>query len=332
MRTPDGLRPVRDDDAGALIALIQAAYAEHLGCVLDLPGVDADLAAPATTAARRGGRWWVVERDGRLVATVGTGPLDDDGSLELKRLYVDRAERREGLATALVGWVEAHAGGLGAREVQLWSDTRFAAAHRLYTTRGYGATGEERDLHDPSHTTEWRFVRNVARVPPRRVVTWDGPDGHDTCYLTDLPDGALLAGGVGEVTYRVEVDAAWRTRTTEVTDATGRRRLRTDGEGRWWRDGEDAPELTGCVDVDIEATPATNTLPIRRAADGVDVGDTVEVRAAWVRVPGPDVVASQQRYRRTAPGAWWYGGSGGWPLTVDGDGLVEAYGDLWTRV
>jgi hypothetical protein len=49
------LRPVEDGDRDALIALIGAAYDEHPGCVLDLPGVDADLCAPATTAAARGG-------------------------------------------------------------------------------------------------------------------------------------------------------------------------------------------------------------------------------------------------------------------------------------
>lgn len=331
MRPPTGLRTARDDDADGLIALVAAAYAEHPGCVLDLPGVDADLEDPATTAARRGGRWWVVERDGRIVATVGSGPLEDDGSLELKRLYVDRDVRRQGLASGLVRWVEAHAAGLGATTVQLWSDTRFEEAHRLYTRLGYQASGEERDLHDPSHTTEWRFVRDVTPAWPRRTVTWDGPDGHDTCHLTDLPDGAVLAGTVGDVAYRVEIDAAWRTRVAEVTDATGRRRLHADGEGRWWRGGREAPELAGCVDVDIEVTPATNTLPIRRVGGDLGVGDAVEVTAAWMRVPGPDIVALRQRYLRTAPDAWSYGGADGWSLTVDDDGLVVVYGDLWSR-
>lgn len=79
------LRAARDEDADSLIALVGAAYAEHDGCVLDLPGVDADLTAPASTAAARGGRWWVLERQGVIVGSVGAGAVDEHGVLELKR-------------------------------------------------------------------------------------------------------------------------------------------------------------------------------------------------------------------------------------------------------
>jgi GNAT superfamily N-acetyltransferase len=155
-------RPVRDDDAPALISLVAAAYAEHPGCVLDLPGVDADLERPATTARRRGGPWWVaVAEDGAVVASVGAG-APADGRLELKRLYVAAAHRRRGLGRALVDVVETHARRLGAAEVELWSDTRFTDAHALYARLGYVRTGEERELHDPSDTTEYRFVRSLS--------------------------------------------------------------------------------------------------------------------------------------------------------------------------
>jgi putative acetyltransferase len=160
-----GLRAVQDADADALIRLIGAAYAEYPGCVLDLPGVDADLCAPATEATRRGGPWWVVEHQGRIVGSVGAGRLRADGHVELKRLYLDAAVRGQGLATALVDLVLRHAAALGARHVDLWSDTRFAPAHQRYEQLGFRPTGEERDLDDPSHTTEYRFVRDLANDP-----------------------------------------------------------------------------------------------------------------------------------------------------------------------
>ncbi|MBS3942064.1 MAG: GNAT family N-acetyltransferase, partial [Actinobacteria bacterium] len=116
------LRPVRDDDGPRLVALIGAAYAEYPGCVLDLPDLDADLPVPETTAARRGGRWWVIEDADRIVASVGTG-APDDGAVELKRLYVAASHRRRGLAAALVERVEAQAAGIGCGTVVLWSDT-----------------------------------------------------------------------------------------------------------------------------------------------------------------------------------------------------------------
>lgn len=157
----EGLRPVDDGDRDGLIRLIGSVFAEYPGCVLDLDGLDHDLLAPGTEARERGSPWWVVVRSGRIVATVGAGPLRDDGTVELKRLYVDAGHRREGLATALVSLVEQHARQLGARAVDLWSDTRFEDAHRLYTRLGYRDTGERRHLEDPSDTTERHFVRRL---------------------------------------------------------------------------------------------------------------------------------------------------------------------------
>lgn len=160
MRPDLTLREVRDEDADALIALVGQAYAEHPGCVLDLPGVDADLCAPATTAAARGGPWWVLVHDDEVVGSVGAGaPID--AMIELKRLYLDAAWRGQGLASALVRHIESHAGQVGARRIELWSDTRFAAAHHRYHQLGYTPTGETRDLDDPSNTTEYRFVKNL---------------------------------------------------------------------------------------------------------------------------------------------------------------------------
>jgi GNAT superfamily N-acetyltransferase len=157
----DGLRPITDADAAGVIELVASAYAEHPGCVLDLGGVDHDLCAPGTEAARRAGPWWVVERDARVVASVGAGALRPDGLVELKRLYLAPHVRGQGLASALVRLVERHAATVGAHSVELWSDTRFRDAHRRYERLGYERTGEQRDLDDPSHTTEYRFVRRL---------------------------------------------------------------------------------------------------------------------------------------------------------------------------
>lgn len=154
-------RQAVDADADGLIALVGAAYAEYPGCVLDLPGIDADLLCPATAAEAAGGRWWVVEGAGGIVATIGAGPRDEQGDVELKRLYVAAAHRRRGLAASLVARVEEHAADLSARRVVLWSDTRFADAHRLYQRLGFVDTGRRRDLHDPSRTTEINFARRL---------------------------------------------------------------------------------------------------------------------------------------------------------------------------
>jgi putative acetyltransferase len=322
------LRAITDADAEAVTSLVGRAYAEHDGCVLDLPGVDADLLEPASAAARRGGRWWVVEDDGRVVASVGTGPRHDDGLMELKRLYVAASHRRRGWARSLVARVEAHAAGHGVRAVELWSDTRFADAHALYAELGYVRTGDTRRLHDPSDTTEYRFTRALPPRPPAPRSTWTGPFGLDTCHLVELPDGWLLHGQVGRISYRVEVDDAWRTRGAEVVDPSGTRRLTSDGDGRWWREGSPATGLSGCLDVAVEATPATAILPIRRAGRSPIAAD-----AAWFRVPGPGIEPRSQHYAQLADDRWTCRteGSEG-ELTLDPDGLPSSYGDRWRRV
>lgn len=180
MPTIDGLpvRPLGDHDSDQVIALVERAYAEYPGCVLDLPGVDADLPRLAEHLAARGGQGWVVTDGGEVVACVGVTPATRDGApvAHLHRLYVAATHRRRGLGHALVRMVEEHAShAYGAAAVELWSDTRFTDAHRLYARCGYTATGQTRQLDDPSHTTEYRFVRHLPTSPRGEVTSATPP-------------------------------------------------------------------------------------------------------------------------------------------------------------
>lgn len=159
---PGELRAVRDGDAADLTTLIGSCYAEYEGCVLDPAGIDAWMAAPATAYAAKDGELWVLEGAGGtgLVACVGWGPAAADG-VELKNLYVGAPARRQGLGARFVGLVEDVARARGSAAVELWSDTRFADAHRLYQRLGYLRTGAERELHDPSETVEYEFVNRL---------------------------------------------------------------------------------------------------------------------------------------------------------------------------
>jgi hypothetical protein len=110
--------------------------------------------------------------------------------------------------------------------------------------------------------------------------------------------GAVEQGEIWYVGYRIEVDAAWRTRRAEVTaqSAAGRRTTvleREDGD-RWTVDGSRAPELDGCVDVDLESSAVTNTLPIHRL--DFPVGEVVPCPAAYVRAD-LTVARLEQTYR-----------------------------------
>jgi putative acetyltransferase len=161
---PDDLtiREARDDDASGLIALIGGVFAEYPGCVLDIDGELPELRSIATWFARLGGRFWSVESQGAIVACVGCSPSGESRGLELRKLYVRRDARRVGLGTRLSGLVEREARFRDDRFVELWSDTRFLDAHRLYERLGYVRGAQTRALHDLSDTVEYYFRKDLA--------------------------------------------------------------------------------------------------------------------------------------------------------------------------
>lgn len=157
----EGLRAVRDDDGDALRSLIGGIYAEYDGCVLEPEGQDSDLLSLASSTAQLDGQMWVVERNGAVVACCGWAPYTP-GAVELKRLYVGAQARRQGLAGALVRLVEEAARERGAGAVELWSDTRFLDAHRLYERHGYHRQPATRELHDASNSVEFHYRKSFA--------------------------------------------------------------------------------------------------------------------------------------------------------------------------
>lgn len=116
--------------------------------------------APATSYDVPGAQLWVGTVDDDMAACVGIKP-SSRRVVELKCLYVGAPARRRGLGARLVGLVESAAAGLGAGTVELWTDTRFGDAHRLYERLGYRRGALTRDLHDPSGTTEYHYTKQL---------------------------------------------------------------------------------------------------------------------------------------------------------------------------
>jgi GNAT superfamily N-acetyltransferase len=161
------LRPGEDGDSWDIIALIGACWSEYPGCVMDVHGECPDLLAPATAYDRHGGRLWVAtDPCGTVVAMVGWVPGADPapaGVSELQRLYVSARWRRRRVAAVLADVVETTAAEHGAADIELWSDTRFADAHRFYERRGYAPAGPDRQLGDLSHTVEHHYHKSLRR-------------------------------------------------------------------------------------------------------------------------------------------------------------------------
>jgi putative acetyltransferase len=151
------IRDATDEDSYDIIGLVASCWAEYEGCVIDIDGELGYMRAVASAFEGLGGRLWVAEEAGRIVATVGVAPGASADEAELRMLYVHRRWRKRGLGARLVALVEAEASSRGARDVFMWSDTRFEDAHRLYERLGYARAAETRELHDLSNTVEYHF-------------------------------------------------------------------------------------------------------------------------------------------------------------------------------
>ncbi len=178
------------------------------------------------------------------------------------------------------------------------------------------------------------------------AVLWRRLDqpGHDVVRVVEGPGGVVIEGTAlfeegGEpcrLDYRVLCDGQWRTRLATVSGWWGldtvNLEIAVDAAGQWTLDGEPCPDLTGCVDVDLSFTPATNVLPIRRLA--LAEGARAEVRAAWLRFPECTLEPLDQVYARTADRQYHYETAGGdftATLATDGHGVVVHYSGLWQR-
>lgn len=172
----------------------------------------------------------------------------------------------------------------------------------------------------------WRFVDAVDGFE----VVYPSPHrlrGHTTA----VEDGRPYA-----VHYEITLDDHWRTREAHVVSDTvaGLRetRLRSNGDGRWTVDGKHAPHLEGMVDVDLEASACTNTLPIHRLA--LAPGELTQAPAVYVRALDLSVTRLDQTYRHLDNHRYDYTSADNAfhaVLTYDATGLIIDYPGIAKR-
>ena len=148
------IRHAGSGDSLSIIRLISEVWAEY-GCVLDAEVEETCLLTPDTYFRARGGKFWVAEDEWQIIATVAFMMLDP-AVAELRSLYVKREYRGLGLGQRLTTMAVDLARARQAREIVLWSDTRFTLAHRLYDRMGFERNGLRR-LDDLNNSTEFRF-------------------------------------------------------------------------------------------------------------------------------------------------------------------------------
>ena len=113
---------------------------------------------------------------------------------------------------------------------------------------------------------------------------------------TAIEDGTPWA-----VEYGIDLDGTGATRSAQINGRSGAGSrstvLEADGAGSWLVDGQVAPLLEGCLDVDLESSAMTNALPVRRL--GLAVAARATAPAAYIRAVGLAVYRLEQDYLRT---------------------------------
>jgi uncharacterized protein len=178
------------------------------------------------------------------------------------------------------------------------------------------------------------------------TILWRRLDepGHDFCQLTSRGASWLLAGTAifmheqqpCRLDYEVICDSAWHTRSGRVTgqigDAPVALEITVDSAQRWQLNGAAIPAVEGCIDFDLNFSPSTNLLSIRRM--GLAIGAEAEVRAAWLHFPNFILEPLAQTYRRIGDATYFYTSLRFEyiaDLQVDALGFVTDYPGLWRR-
>ncbi|CAN0625719.1 KY49.ctg7180000000025_quiver, whole genome shotgun sequence [Burkholderia multivorans] len=179
-----------------------------------------------------------------------------------------------------------------------------------------------------------------------REVRWASLEGDGIEHLTFErgKDGIVVESVVvGQrygkhygLAYRVVCDLRWHpTYAVLKVMGGGTLELHGDGEGHW-RDGagRPLPEIDGCIDIDIAATPFTNTLPIRRL--GLARGERQPIDVVYVSTPDLAVSRVRQAYACIEPDRRYrYEGifrDFTAEMEIDEDGLVVDYETLFRRL
>ena len=134
--------------------------------------------------------------------------------------------------------------------------------------------------------------------------------------------------------YQIVCDAMWKTLSATVSGWVGEESIEVniavDSEHLWLLNDKGCPEVSGCVDLDLNFSPSTNLLPIRRL--NLALGAESVVRAAWLRFPSFKLEPLEQLYRRVETHLYRYESAGGTfvaDLQVNEAGFVTVYPNVW---
>ncbi len=166
--------------------------------------------------------------------------------------------------------------------------------------------------------------------------------GYEACQLFLRDSRWHLAGAAAfsyqqlpcRLDYQISCDSEWQTVAGTVVGWVGLTAVNIDlavkPDYHWWLNGLEYPAVAGCIDLDLNFSPSTNLLPIRRL--GLAIGQAAQINAAWLRFPSFELELLPQVYRRLDQTIYRYESAGSQfvaDLQVDPVGFVMNYPGLW---
>jgi len=99
-----------------------------------------------------------------------------------------------------------------------------------------------------------------------------------------------------QIDYQIDLDSSWRTKRLNIKNRRGEiLHLTSTGEGEWFNQhGIRIDELNGAIDVDISATPFSNSLPINRF--DWEPNQKREFEMVYIFIPALEIKKVKQTY------------------------------------
>lgn len=143
------IRDWQREDRDFAAAVIRDVLQEY-GLPWQPENADKDVVDIENAYWKKGGEFWVVERENQLVGTAAYYPISrGEKAVEIRKMYLLPDVRRIGLGQYLLTQLEATIATRGFREIWIETASVLQAATKLYESNSYEpATGVETDRCD----------------------------------------------------------------------------------------------------------------------------------------------------------------------------------------
>ena len=141
------LRFATNEDSPGVLSLIESVFQEF-DYVASAEHGENDLTNLDRDYFGKGGAFWVMEADSRIVGTHGALRGRENGICTFRRLYLAKDFRGGDYGRQLmqiaINWARENQ----MHRIEFWSDIKFSRAHRFFAKFGFVGTDELRSSHD----------------------------------------------------------------------------------------------------------------------------------------------------------------------------------------